>query len=500
MFLSKKKQIDDLLDSIILVLENLFNNGNIEENILDLIKALNVIGIQIEKEKTLLKMRKQLDFTDSLLRNFVNERTVVNVDTVNKVLDSIKLLKQLFLDDVHIQLNILFLPYNASMWDSLVSIYEESLQDPDCVVSVVPIPYYQITEEGKKPVYEGDLFPNGIPIIHYNEYNFDEQLPDVIYVHNIYDKFNKVTQVHEFFFTENLKRYTDMLVYVPYHISEPHKATADTIRAAYYLPGIKYVDKVVLPGKFIEEEALNAGIPRNKILTLGSPKFDSMIKSLAKDIKYPAEWEKHFSGKKVILLTTSCGFFCNGKFSNVDLFNIILDIPRYIDNVVLLWRPHPLTLQTTQRFKPEIVENIKMVYERFRTGKETFASWENMFIDEEADYFPSLKVADMMITDGGSLMQAFLLTEKSIVLFASEEEISEHSLLPSDAFYYFFDKKMPWYKLIKKFANGFDPLEDKRKGLAATVYENVDGSCGKRVHDSIKEYVFGRYDDSKLYN
>ncbi len=493
MFLIRRNNIIELLDTMLQMLKELFKTSNIEQNILECMRAINTIKCLLEKEEIILPdTTLQLTNISNLFLEFIEETIVVNEETIQNLIGHIDSLKIAFIKEIHIQLNILFLPYKAAMWDSLASIYEAAMKDKDCVAKVVPVPYFELEQNAEIPEYEGDLFPEDLPVIHYNSYNFEAELPDIIFVHNIYDQYNKVTRVHEFFFTKNLKKYTNMLVYVPYHISEPYKSNGEGIRAAYFLPGIKYVDKVVLPGKFIQEEALRDGIPCNKLVTMGSPKFDSMIKSLANEIEFPKEWRKQFEGKKVILLTTSCTFFCNGKFSNMDIFNQLLDIPRYLEDIVLLWRPHPLTIQCTKKYRPDVVENIKIIYQRFRTGKKDCPWWENFIIDESSDYFPALKAADMLITDGGSLMQSYLLTEKSIMLLGVKDGISEKFLLPADAFYYFYDKDLPWYKLLKKFVKGYDPLKDKRKNLALNVYENVDGSCGEKIYHEIKMCVLDK--------
>ena len=78
------------------------------------------------------------------------------------------------------------------------------------------------------------------------------------------------------------------------------------------------------------------------------------------------------------------------------------------------------------------------------------------------------------------------------MLLGVKDGISEKFLLPADAFYYFYDKDLPWYKLLKKFVKGYDPLKDKRKNLALNVYENVDGSCGEKIYHEIKMCVLDK--------
>ena len=43
-------------------------------------------------------------------------------------------------NDIKVRLEIAFLPYKASMWDSLESVWQAAEADPDCDAYVIPIP------------------------------------------------------------------------------------------------------------------------------------------------------------------------------------------------------------------------------------------------------------------------------------------------------------------------------------------------------------------------
>lgn len=102
---------------------------------------------------------------------------------------------------------IVFLPYKASMWDSLESVWRVAEKDPDCDAYVIPIPYYVKApdESLNEEVYEGDQFPKDVPITRYDEYDLEACRPDAIYIHNPYDECNHVTSVHPYFYAKNLK-------------------------------------------------------------------------------------------------------------------------------------------------------------------------------------------------------------------------------------------------------------------------------------------------------
>ena len=114
---------------------------------------------------------------------------------------------------------VVFLPYKASMWDSLESVWKAADEDLDCDAYVIPIPYYDKNADGSfaEMHYEGDLYPDYVPVTDWQAYDLKKRHPDVIFIHNPYDAFNYVTSVHPSFYSYELKKDTDCLVYIPYY-------------------------------------------------------------------------------------------------------------------------------------------------------------------------------------------------------------------------------------------------------------------------------------------
>ena len=147
---------------------------------------------------------------------------------------------------------VVFLPYKASMWDSLESIWKAADEDDSTDAYVIPIPYYDKNPDGsfREEHYEGDLYPEYVPITRYDEYDFENRRPDMIFIHNPYDGFNYVTSVHPFFYSDKLKRFTDKLVYVPYFILSEvdpnNKDAVDGMKHFCTTPGVMNADKVIV--------------------------------------------------------------------------------------------------------------------------------------------------------------------------------------------------------------------------------------------------------------
>lgn len=252
-------------------------------------------------------------------------------------------------NEIRIRKEAVFLPYKASMWDSLESIWQAANEDPDCDAYVIPIPYYDKGEDGslKEMHYEGDRYPKEVPVLKYDEFDFGAHRPDMIFIHNPYDNANFVTSVHPFFYSKNLKKYTDCLVYVPYYATTGGMSEAQSLCPAYI-----YADYIVIQSEKYKK-FFDPMIPEEKFLPFGSPKFDSVIRKCQNPPIPPESWKKKMEGRRVYFYNTSI----NGMLENTDSF---LKKMRYVfecfkgrEDVCLLWRPHPLMESTFASMRKE---------------------------------------------------------------------------------------------------------------------------------------------------
>ena len=88
-------------------------------------------------------------------------------------------------DQIQEQYVVVFLPYKASMWDSLESVWMAAKEDKDCTGFVIPIPYFDKKPDGSLADmhYEGHLYPGNVPITDYNSFNLQSMHPEIIYFH-----------------------------------------------------------------------------------------------------------------------------------------------------------------------------------------------------------------------------------------------------------------------------------------------------------------------------
>ena len=338
-------------------------------------------------------------------------------------------------NDIPIRREIAFFPYKASMWDSLESVYLKEKEDPDCDVYCVPIPYFELNQDKSLGVmhYEGNEFPKNIEIIDWQSYNFEGRRPDSIYIHNPYDNWNLVTSVHPRFYSNNLKKYTDELVYIPYFILadlDPNdKEKVENVKHFCFLPGIINADKVIVQSEkmrkiYIEsyiEEANSLGFPadrkklEDKIFGAVSPKIEKVRNTKMEDIEIPEDWLQIIkradgSWKKIILYNTGVTALLQNEDMMLDKIRSVFKLfKERQDKVVLLWRPHPLLVNTIKSMRPQLCQSYEKIVEKYRCE-----GWG--IYDDSADLNRAIVLSDGYYGDASSVVQLCQEVKKPILM------------------------------------------------------------------------------------
>ena len=143
------------------------------------------IGETIEKlygEGTEIVKELEIYCENLYQMTLVLESPVQAKELINSLTGQLRQVRRLIEKEVPDRLEAVFLPYKASMWDSLESIWRAADEDPDCDAYVIPIPYYDRNPDGsfREEHYEGKEFPADVPITSYDEYDFGSRMPDLI--------------------------------------------------------------------------------------------------------------------------------------------------------------------------------------------------------------------------------------------------------------------------------------------------------------------------------
>ena len=308
---------------------------------------------------------------------------------------------------------IVFLPYKASMWDALDSVYRAAVQEGNCHVVVMPVPYYNMNRKDDivELHYEGNEFPADIPITDYREYSLEMMHPDIIFIHNPYDDCNHVTQLPKNYFSNELVKHTEKLVYIPYFVARGRKI--DEIHCA--MPAIHNAWRTFVQSEAIRASYIEGGADPKKIVALGSPKFDMVYRLQKNPPVMPKEWENALTGRKVFLLNTHLNPIINEAEKAIEKLQQIFLLFKEREDVALLWRPHPLSIETAKAMKPNILDSYMQLIERFKT-------LDNGVYDESADVHRAIALSDAYIGDESSLVTLYGMTGKPIYKLVTKSE------------------------------------------------------------------------------
>lgn len=474
---------------------------SVQEEMQDLLGQCQEFAIQIgnELEKrgekeivSLLEDYCELLYQQSLVLDNIEECKKYCKD-IRKLLIKISSTIELNVEDD--KKEVVFFPYKASMWDSLESIWLAAKDDENLDVYVVPIPYYDGNPELSlgEMHYEGNEYPEYVPITSWEEYIVSERQPDVAFIHNPYDDTNFVTTVHPNFYARELKKYVGELVYVPYFILAPvepsNQEAVDEIKHFITTPGVVYADKVIVQSEKMKQvyvneylefakeqglqgEHLSRKYQENRILGLGSPKIDKVLTSKKEDYSIPDEWNKKIDGKQVILFNTTISTALAHNEKYLEKLRYILNVFKNSNDVVLWWRPHPLFMSTLETMRPQLFNEYKSIVNGYKC--------ENYGIyDDSVELNRAIAYSNRYYGDWSSVVWLYGFTEKSVLTSTLFKMKRQNNILDYwCAGDYEQGDLEDWIQgeekwvLTKKYSD-FSDIELKEKSFGQIIYESI---------------------------
>lgn len=339
--------------------------------------------------------------------------------------DLLKKIKENIDKEIATKYEVVFFPYKASMWDSLESVWMAAKENPKVEAYVVPIPYWDFNSDHSlgEMHYEGELYPDYVQITSWEEYHIEERRPDVVFIHNPYDKANHITTVHPDFYSSNIKKYTDLLVYIPYFVG-----LDDVEDGLCVVPATIHADKVIVQSekvreiyirsfrKFLKENKCEDLFPNyeEKFLALGSPKFDKVLSTKKEHCVIPESWRRLIGSeknnqKKVVLYNTTLVALLANNEKMLDKIQYTLDVFKKDPTVVLLWRPHPLYKATCGAIRPQLLQQYEQIEEEYKRE-----GWG--IFDDTSDMNRAIAISDAYYGDCSSMVALFKVTGKPIMI------------------------------------------------------------------------------------
>lgn len=490
MYINDKNKILALLNTVLEALDYSINNEDAWTEYTGLcIEALESIcefigkkdeNINLDILRKDIRLLKNMNFSGGMTKSVSKRFKQIKDD----ILYQIRVIKA-----INGRWRAVFLPYNASMWTSLESIWKAADNDPDCDAIVMPIPYYDIGDPSNISLkYEGDQLPDYVPITPYEQYDIESQNPEMIFIHNPYDDANNLTRVPEKYFSSNLKKHTSCLVYSPYFTYGANNPGRTDFQ--YAVPGARNADYIIVQSEKVKEIFHSYGHPKSKLLAVGSPKIDAIVAKMKEPVKVPDEWKDKLQGRKVFLLNTHLSYFPRSSTNTTKSGDYAV---RYHDEILqailnrpgraLIWRPHPLLENMLKERFPKCYTYVK---EMIGLMEES----DNCIIDRTGDYTVAFRLSDAMISTYSSLINEYMVTGKPVMIFqkkATEEEIKRAPINRNLNYFRFKPDGMTFESFVDMVCREEDPLYEQRMDMISKAFLNMDGTAGEKAYYMIKE-------------
>lgn len=298
------------------------------------------------------------------------------------------------------KLDVAFICYNASMWDSLGSVY---LLVKDIWNVEIVCPYYI---KGKELTTDIDYMSYDCSTTLKKDYY------DIIFNNNPYDDNNYVTKLNKNYWNTNLAKICDTLVLVPYFCNSDEIDENIVLTNGFFVADLVIVDSEKVK-QYCCETLHNFFLQfgqdydfSGKIFAFGSPKYDAVIKDKKENYTIPTEWVNIISNRKIILFNTSLKPFLENSNKLEDI-KYILNRFKNDPNYVIWWRPHPLLRETIINLRPEKLEEYDEIVEWVKESN-------CAIFDNTSDLHRSIAVSDLTITDKSSVAYLYEKTGKPI--------------------------------------------------------------------------------------
>ena len=416
----------ELLGKIQEKLELLVKYGQ-QETVLNLLQELQnvaiAIGNSIEKKagqgtKAVTALEQYCEVVFELYETMC-QSVVTDGTAVRAILDETLQMVVQTIENTHFKKEIVFMPYKAKHWKAFESVWRKAYEDEDCDVKVIPLPYYYKRQLGAKlseMQYDGDKFPEYVPITPFHKYSMENNHPDCIYIQSPYDQWNHTVTVHDDYYAPKLWQHTEELIYIPwFKIDEMRPEDGRALKSRKHfvsMPGVVHADKVIVQSEAMKQSYVDylsewAGedtrpIWEQKILGLGSP-LDDVEEEMP---QRPDGWED----KKVMLYHISGNGLMEHKEKMLQKIENSLQIfEQQSEKIQVLW------LQDTL-LRERLVNRTPGIYRRYERllAKCQEKAW--ITVMEAGNEDTAVKLADAYYGDAGRSAQMMKQAAKPVML------------------------------------------------------------------------------------
>lgn len=415
-----------LLSQIHEKLEMLINYGQtelVQKLFEELQNVAVVIGNSIEKKvgegtETVALLEQYCEGVFELY-GVVTQNAVTDGSSVRAILDEALQMVTESAERLQVKKEVVFMPYHASHWKAIESVWRAACEDETCDVKVVPIPYYYKRRMGmalSERRYDGEQFPEYVPITDFMEYSPENNHPDQIYIQNPHDNWDHVLTVHSDYYSTELWKNTEELIYIPwFKTDEIPKSDERAINSMKYfvaMPGVVNADKVIVQSETMKQSYVDylsewAGedtrsVWEEKILGTGSP-LDDIDDT---DELRPTEWKD----KKVLLYYVSGNGLMEHKEKMLSKMQSSMELfEAQSDKLQIIWLQD---LELEQRLGKRAPELLRQYKEAVSEAEKK--DWITVMEDSEKE--TAVRMSDAFYGDGGKSAQLMRSAAKPVML------------------------------------------------------------------------------------
>lgn len=370
------------------------------------------------------------------------------------------------------KIKILFVAHETSVWPAVASLYEYCRDSFSYQAEIVQVPFYHRDADVSIDQLKRFREELQLPVVTYNAYDVLKENPDIVVYSKPYDV------IPPEWYIKNLQKVIPYAVYIPYAFFD--LTTADSIRFGYQL------EMHELAWRWISNSQHNLEMIRkysklrgSNAVLLGFPRFDKSAKMQYSAFEYDpirVGFAEKIKGRPVLFWNTH--FSVAEDSESVGAFLQYREkVFRYFDShqdVVLLWRPHPLLFGALQ-------ENGFMTHDKIEALLARLRAHDNIIVDQSKDYINAFVLSNALLTDGGSSMAYEYVATTKPIYYTVKKGGYRMPVNSVARCWYYIENPEQLVCMLERFRKGEDPEKEQHQKDADYYIGNRDGKNGGRV-------------------
>lgn len=351
-------------------------------------------------------------------------------------------------------------------WANVRSIWLAAKTRADVEVIVILLPFFHQQLEWRRSKVEQQLQQEGIEYISWDEFDMADAAFDIVLFTSPYDS----SRPTSYRFTE-LQQQVAVTGYIPYGLEVG--GGVQNLIFQYGQPVATGANAVFVRSAGAKQMFSTYCPTGDKhVVVTGHPRMDGLINF--SEFLVDSQLIADIAGRKALLWNVHFSFD-EDQWSTFDLFAAeILTMVLQRPDLVLIFRPHPLLwkkLINLNIFNSAEIEEFKQELRSL-----------GVIVDERADHRHTFSASSALMTDAGSFLLEYLVTEKPVLYLCNPKGygLNEQGLAVVN-YYHTANTTADIATFIDNLLSANDPGRNARLAAIPDFFNHFDGRCGERV-------------------